>query len=139
MRIIKDDARVRLAQQVNLTSALRTALLLLPPQFSQQELYEKITSLSYSGDPRMTVGENPAKVANIVSAQMEQFHTLYEPLAMYLRGVRFVPGWRHVPQGQRTIRVSAGVTSVIVVLKKKGEADESQATDEHTGEGWTGC
>ena len=119
LRIIKDDARVRLAQQVNLTSALRTALLLLPPQFSQQELYEKITSLSYSGDPRMTVGENPDKVANIVSAQMEQFHTLYEPLAMHLRGVRFVPGWRKVPQGQRLIRVSlrlhVGMTSAIVI------------------------
>ncbi|TIA84459.1 hypothetical protein E3P98_00124 [Wallemia ichthyophaga] len=104
VRIIKDDARVRLAQQVNLTSALRTALLLLPHQFSQQELYEKITALSYSGDPRMQVGENPAKVANIVAAQMEQFHSLYEPLAMHLRGVRFVPGWRRVPQGQRAIR-----------------------------------
>lgn len=109
VRIIKDDARVRLAQQVNLTSALRTALLLLPHQFSQQELYEKITALSYSGDPRMQVGENPAKVANIVAAQMEQFHSLYEPLAMHLRGVRFVPGWRRVPQGQRAIRVSCSL------------------------------
>lgn len=106
MRVIKDDARVKLAQQVNLTSALRTALLLLPAEFSQQELYEKISSLSYSGDPRMTVGENPEKISNIVSAQMEQFHTLYEPLAMQLRGVRFVPGWRRLPQGKRTIRVS---------------------------------
>ncbi|TIB71883.1 hypothetical protein E3Q18_02013 [Wallemia mellicola] len=104
VRVIKDDARVKLAQQVNLTSALRTALLLLPAEFSQQELYEKISSLSYSGDPRMTVGENPEKISNIVSAQMEQFHTLYEPLAMQLRGVRFVPGWRRLPQGKRTIR-----------------------------------
>jgi translocator assembly and maintenance protein 41 len=36
IRIIKDDARVRLTQQVNLTSAIRTALLTLPETFEER-------------------------------------------------------------------------------------------------------
>lgn len=57
------DPRVRVAQQVNLTSALRVALLLLPETFSEVELYTRIASLSYTGDFRMSVpgGENENK------------------------------------------------------------------------------
>ena len=117
VKIIKDDARVRLAQQVNLTSALRTALLLFPEEFTQEELYEKITSLSYSGDFRMKLGENPKKINNIVTSQILQFHHLYEPLAMQLRGVRFVPGWRRLPQGKRKIRVSVICSNVMKIFK----------------------
>jgi translocator assembly and maintenance protein 41 len=47
VKILRDDARVRLANQVNLLSALRTALLLLPPSFTEQELYGMIASISY--------------------------------------------------------------------------------------------
>ncbi|CAL1713164.1 unnamed protein product [Somion occarium] len=53
IRIIKDDARVRLTQQVNLTSAIRTALLTLPENFSETELFERIAGFSYAGDIRM--------------------------------------------------------------------------------------
>lgn len=57
------DPRVRLAQQVNLSSALRVALLLLPETFTEVELYTRIASLSYTGDFRMSVpgGENANK------------------------------------------------------------------------------
>lgn len=62
LRIIKDDARVRLNQQVNLFSAIRAALLTLPQQFSERELYERIAGISYSGDPRMVLpAENRGK------------------------------------------------------------------------------
>lgn len=50
VKILKDDARVRLAQQVNLASALRTALLLLPKDFTEEELYLTISSISYKGN-----------------------------------------------------------------------------------------
>lgn len=90
LRIIKDDARVRLTQQVNLTSALRTAFLTLPERFSERELFERISGLSYAGDPRMWLpAENRNKVANIVSKQADQFRELYRKLALGLPGVRW--------------------------------------------------
>lgn len=78
--VLRDDARVRLAQQVNLASALRTALLMLPENFTEQQLYTTITSLSYTGDFRMKWGENPRKIENIVQRQIEQFRVSYRPL-----------------------------------------------------------
>lgn len=80
--LITSDARVRLAQQVNLASALRTALLLLPREFTEVELYTRIASLSYTGDFRMSVpgGENSNKVRNIVLNQREEFRRLYAGL-----------------------------------------------------------
>jgi translocator assembly and maintenance protein 41 len=90
IRIIKDDARVRLTQQVNLTSALRVALLSLPEKFEERELYEKMAAISYSGDPRMWLPtENRGKIANIVHAQTGQFRDLYRRLAIGLPGVRW--------------------------------------------------
>ncbi|KAK0446705.1 mitochondrial matrix Mmp37-domain-containing protein [Armillaria borealis] len=88
LRIIKDDARVRLTQQVNLVSALRSALLLLPEEFSERELFEKIAGISYSGDPRMVLpAENRGKVGNIVRKQEAQFKELYGRLVGGLPGV----------------------------------------------------
>ncbi|OAV99937.1 hypothetical protein PTTG_01447 [Puccinia triticina 1-1 BBBD Race 1] len=78
--ILRDDGRVRLAQQVNLASALRTALLLLPERFDEIELYRTIAGLSYTGDFRMRWAENPSKIDNIVERQLELFRTLYRPL-----------------------------------------------------------
>ncbi|GAA5794996.1 hypothetical protein HPULCUR_000346 [Helicostylum pulchrum] len=77
VKILRDDSRVRLANQVNLTEAVRVALLTLPENFTEQELFDRIAGISYKGDFRMIVGENPNKVQNIVSSQMENFHRLY--------------------------------------------------------------
>jgi mitochondrial translocator assembly and maintenance protein 41 len=49
VKILRDEPRVRLANQVNLFSALRTAMLLLPEEFTEFELYSTIASLSYMG------------------------------------------------------------------------------------------
>ncbi|KAF3935949.1 hypothetical protein ABW19_dt0202662 [Dactylella cylindrospora] len=81
VKILRDDARVRLANQANLLSALRVALLLLPEKFTEQQLYHTIAGISYMGDPRMNLfTENPHKVANIVANQLPNFRRLYAPL-----------------------------------------------------------
>ncbi|KAG0171011.1 Mitochondrial translocator assembly and maintenance protein 41 [Apophysomyces sp. BC1015] len=77
VKILRDDARVRLANQVNLTEAVRVALLTLPERFNEAELFERIAGISYTGDFRMVVGENPNKVKNIVQGHMDHFHRLY--------------------------------------------------------------
>ncbi|KAF9267415.1 Mmp37-domain-containing protein [Marasmius fiardii PR-910] len=90
LRIIKDDARVRLTQQVNLTSAVRAALLTLPAEFSEGELFERIAGISYAGDPRMILPtENRSKVGNIVRKQAPQFKELYHRLVIGLPGVHW--------------------------------------------------
>ncbi|KAI0813585.1 mitochondrial matrix Mmp37 [Xylaria sp. FL0064] len=90
VKILRDDPRVRLSNQINLLSALRTALLLLPPTFTEQELYATIAGISYLGDPRMALPtENPKKVSNIVSHNMLNFRRLYAPLVEALPNVIF--------------------------------------------------
>ncbi|KAH8553362.1 mitochondrial matrix Mmp37-domain-containing protein [Umbelopsis sp. PMI_123] len=80
VKILRDDARVRLANQVNLTEAVRVALLTLPSEFSETELYERIAGISYKGDFRMVIGENPNKVKNIVDKQLPHFRRVYSHL-----------------------------------------------------------
>jgi len=50
---LRDDARIRLANKHNLTNALRIALFMLPPTFTEEELFTALCGLSYRGDPRM--------------------------------------------------------------------------------------
>lgn len=89
IKILRDDARIRLANQVNLVSALRTALLLLPQSFTEEELYTTIAGLSYTGDFRMTFGENPNKVRNIVQSQLFNFNRLYSGLISSFGNVNY--------------------------------------------------
>ncbi|GAA5870929.1 hypothetical protein JCM8547_000035 [Rhodosporidiobolus lusitaniae] len=97
VRILVPDARVKLANQVNLASALRTALLLLPESFTEIQLFEEIAGLSYRGDFRMRVGENPHKVRNIVAAQLPAFRGLYGGLLKSFWKSVHVIGEVHVP------------------------------------------
>ncbi|MCJ1473645.1 Mitochondrial translocator assembly and maintenance protein 41 [Lambiella insularis] len=104
VKILRDDARVRLANQVNLLSAVRTALLLLPSTFTEQDLYSTIAGISYLGDPRMSLPtENQNKVNNIVTHQHINFRRLYAPLIENLPNVSFKdsqtsqPDWIHDP------------------------------------------
>ena len=90
VKILRDDPRVRFANQINLLSALRTALLLLPEKFTEKDLYSTIASISYMGDPRMSLPtENPQKVSNIVAHQLPNFRRLYAPLIDNLPNVSF--------------------------------------------------
>ncbi|KAG6018497.1 hypothetical protein E4U41_003853 [Claviceps citrina] len=90
VKILRDHPQVRLANQHNLISAVRTALLILPPQFSETDLYSTIAGLSYMGDPRMALPtENKSKVANIVNNNVVHFRRLYAPLIKNLPNVDF--------------------------------------------------
>ncbi|CAF9932131.1 Phosphatidate cytidylyltransferase, mitochondrial [Imshaugia aleurites] len=110
VKILRDDPRVRLANQVNLISAVRTALLLLPPEFSEKDLYNTIAGISYLGDPRMSLGaENLNKVSNIVKHQLPNFRRLYAPLIENLPNVSFhdsrcnSPSWVDDPDTNATL------------------------------------
>lgn len=90
VKILRDNPSVRLANQVNLISAVRTALLLLPPEFTEQQLYSTIAGISYMGDPRMSLpAEDPKKVLNIVQDQLPNFRRLYAPLIENLPNISF--------------------------------------------------
>lgn len=90
VKILRDDPRVRLANQINLISAVRTALLMLGSEFTERELYTAIAGISYLGDPRMSLkSENPNKIANIVRNQVPNFRQLYNPLVQDLPNVTF--------------------------------------------------
>ena len=90
VKILRDQPSVRLANQVNLISAVRTALLLLPPDFTEYDLYSTIAGISYLGDPRMSIGgDDPRKVSNIVRHQLPNFRRLYAPLISNLPNIAF--------------------------------------------------
>ena len=57
------DQELHLALRMNLTSALHTALLLLPDRFTEDQLYMTLASVSYMGDFRITVDEDRNKVS----------------------------------------------------------------------------
>ncbi|ORX92781.1 mitochondrial matrix Mmp37 [Basidiobolus meristosporus CBS 931.73] len=90
IQVLKDDSRIRAASQVNTANAVRVALLMLPKEFTEEELYMKIAGISYMGDFRMTVGENPRKIHNIVQKQMEEFHNKYHDYIEGLSNTAFV-------------------------------------------------
>lgn len=89
-KILHEEPNIRLANQRNLLSAVRCALLLLPPTFTEKELYSTITGLSYQGDPRMQYGsENPKKIDNIVTHQIRNFRLLYHDLIVSLPNIMY--------------------------------------------------
>ncbi|KAJ2051195.1 Mitochondrial translocator assembly and maintenance protein 41 [Coemansia sp. S16] len=88
---LRRDPLMRITKQVNLTHAVRAALLMLPKNFSNEELFRTIASLSFSGDFRMKIGgENPQKVQNIVEAQLPLFKSRYGSIIEGLPNLEYI-------------------------------------------------
>ncbi|KAJ1895375.1 Mitochondrial translocator assembly and maintenance protein 41 [Kickxella alabastrina] len=88
---LRRDPLMRISKQVNLTHAVRAALLMLPKNFSSTDLFQTITSLSFRGDFRMRVGgENPQKVRNIVDVQMPLFKSRYKSIIEGLPNLEYI-------------------------------------------------
>ncbi|XP_010260732.1 PREDICTED: phosphatidate cytidylyltransferase, mitochondrial isoform X7 [Nelumbo nucifera] len=79
VHILVDNLDIRNVNSVNLKAAMSAALLLLPPKFTEVELYARICSLSYMGDLRMLFAEDRNKVQKIVKGQFNLFHSMYKP------------------------------------------------------------
>jgi len=52
--------------------------------FSETDVYLTIAGLSYTGDPRMSIAENPQKVSNLVLPVLRQYEKLYRPTVLAL-------------------------------------------------------
>lgn len=77
----KESVLVEEAMVLNRQHALNTAVLLDGREsVSSFDLFARIASLSYAGDFRMTFGENPNKVANIVNKNEREFHLIYQEI-----------------------------------------------------------
>ncbi|MCF7862043.1 phosphatidate cytidylyltransferase [Candidatus Woesearchaeota archaeon] len=74
---IRTTPTIDKAIEKNRLSAINVALMMLPQDFSEDQLYMKIAGISYTGDSRMGIGENPMKVKNIVTKNMAEFFNMY--------------------------------------------------------------
>ncbi|KAI3969746.1 hypothetical protein MKX01_037948 [Papaver californicum] len=79
VHILADSIDIENLNSNNLRAATSTALLLLPSEFSEEDLYAKICSLSYMGDLRMFFAEDKNKVKRIVQGQFDLFQKSYKP------------------------------------------------------------
>ncbi|KAJ1942426.1 Mitochondrial translocator assembly and maintenance protein 41 [Linderina pennispora] len=108
---LRRDPLMRISKQVNLTHAMRAALLMLPKNFSSRELFHAIASLSFSGDFRMRVGgENPNKVGNIVDAQLPLFKSRYASIIEGLPNLEFI--------GQDLLQQDMGPSARAAMVRK---------------------
>lgn len=91
------------ALQLNLQSAVHTALLILPETFSEYQFYHTVSNLSYAGDFRMTFGENKNKVENIVKPQIINFRKLYKPFLLTMQDYVDFP-LKEIPNNDSSIK-----------------------------------
>lgn len=71
----------------NRSSALFIAALFSPSYCTISSLYETLCGLSYMGDARMAIAENPKKVENIVRGSFDHFMALYPLCEDYIQKI----------------------------------------------------
>ncbi len=75
--------------QDNRKCAVIAAACFLPEKASCFDLYMYVCSLSYFGDSRMYIAENPEKVRNIVTGSYDRIHEIYVPVMEKCDFLRF--------------------------------------------------
>ncbi|KAA8499916.1 Phosphatidate cytidylyltransferase, mitochondrial [Porphyridium purpureum] len=81
VQVLQSNPLVELANEQNIENAARAALITLPEEFDEEQIYEAVASLSYVGDVRRAVGaEDPAKTRKIVHGNFDGFRALYSPI-----------------------------------------------------------
>lgn len=71
---------IEASRRINQRSALAAALLQMPGTFDTGTLLNKICSVSYNGDVRMGLAEDPRKVARIVTGARRELVDIYLPI-----------------------------------------------------------
>lgn len=77
VQILSCSEDVKRAMDKNFENAVNVAILLLWENFTEEELYMMIAWISYRWDSRMWIAENPDKISNIVSRNLEWFRKIY--------------------------------------------------------------
>ena len=83
----KEKRSLKVPLRNNLESAVRVSFAMMSDEIKEvtfQQLFEKITSLSYMGDVRSGIAEHPDKVRNIVEPHIDSFLSLYSPVLSHL-------------------------------------------------------
>ncbi|KAJ9525553.1 hypothetical protein QJQ45_003077 [Haematococcus lacustris] len=96
-----------MAQAANLRAAAATALLLLPPSFSTQDFLVKLVGLSYHGDVRMGLAEDPHKVATQLGFQSPESH--FSPGSVTLQDVT----WAAIKSGDHQQLVARALHNTV--------------------------
>ena len=123
VRIILSNPEVTIALATNREHALRASLLLLPDLFSEIDLYYTIASLSYVGDPRMIIGENPKKVMNLVNPIVPHYRSLYLDKLIHMMGTNKYDALKVVPlaNDNNKIQPSSSSSSSVFIQKNSQE------------------
>ena len=91
---LKSEIQVRDAIEYNRRCALMVACLFCDSVVTDKEIYNKLCGLSYLGDARMAIAENPHKVENIVDGSYDKLHEIYPLTESYL--TRLEDGRYHI-------------------------------------------
>ena len=85
---IKDTDGLEEAIKTNRENALMiTSYLLNKEKTTKKELLNVLCSLSYLGDTRMKIAENPKKVENIVNASYKELNSIYNFNTAYMKEI----------------------------------------------------
>lgn len=77
-------SEIKNAMYINRLNAMKISLTMLPKSFTRDQLLQQIVGLSYKGDPRVGIAEDPQKIQKIVQTQQAQLIQIYKPIGEQL-------------------------------------------------------
>ncbi|MBN2306410.1 phosphatidate cytidylyltransferase [Candidatus Peregrinibacteria bacterium] len=97
-RILKHDEVLEDEIETNRHYAANAALLLLPERFFEWQFYDTVAGLSYIGDSRNGLAEDPLKIRNMVGRNVEEFKAIYHQILKSRHHVQMLSGIGQVTQ-----------------------------------------